>query len=237
MSKHGRRYREALAQVDRQRTYSPAEALTLAKETSYTNFDATVEMHLQLGVDPRHSDQQVRGVVRLPSGTGQQVRILVFAEGEPGHIAEEAGADYVGSDDLVEKIQEGWLDFDIAIAIPQMMSKVGQLGRILGPRGLMPNPKSGTLVQPDDLDQVIREAKQGRVEFRTDRGAGLHIPIGKVSFTLQDLLANFLAVLEAVQAARPAAAKGRYIEKIVVTSSMGPGVKVDLNAAQTLRTA
>jgi len=237
MPKHGRKYREALAQVDRQRTYSPTEALTLVRETSYTNFDATVEIHLHLGVDPRHADQQVRGVVNLPSGTGRQVRILVFAEGEPARMAEAAGADYVGSDELVEKIQGGWLDFDIAIAIPQMMGKVGRLGRILGPRGLMPNPKAGTIVQADDLAQVIREARQGRVEFRTDRGAGLHVPIGKVSFTIEQLLANFLAVLEAAWAARPPAAKGRYINKIVVTASMGPGIKVDVNAAQALQAA
>jgi len=165
------------------------------------------------------------------------VRILVFAEGEPVQIAESAGADYVGSDDLVQKIQGGWLDFDIAIAIPQMMGKVGRLGRILGPRGLMPNPRAGTIVQPDDLAQVIQEARQGRVEFRVERGAGLHVPIGKVSFTVEQLLANFLAVLDAVSAARPAGAKGRYVNKIVVTSSMGPGIKVDLNAAQALRVA
>lgn len=237
MPKHGRKYEEALAKIDRQKAYSPTEVLTLVKETSYTRFDATVEMHLRLDVDPRHADQQVRGVVNLPSGTGRQVRILVFAEGEAARIAEAAGADYVGSDDLLEKIQGGWLDFDIAITIPQMMGKVGRLGRILGPRGLMPNPKAGTIVQPDDLAQVIQEARQGRVEFRTDRGGGLHVPIGKVSFNVEQLLANFLAVLDAVWAARPPASKGRYINKIVVTSSMGPGIKVDLNAAQALRAA
>jgi len=237
MPRHGRKYKEALAKIDRQKAYSPTEALALVKETSYTGFDATVETHLHLGVDPRHADQQVRGVVNLPSGTGRQVRILVFAEGEAARIAEAAGADYVGSDDLVAKIQAGWLDFDIAIAIPQMMGKVGRQGRILGPRGLMPNPKAGTIVQPDDLAQVIREARQGRVEFRTERGGGLHVPLGKVSFTLEQLLINFLAVLEAVSAARPPGAKGRYINKIVVTSSMGPGIKVDLNAAQALRAA
>jgi len=237
MPKHGRKYREALDKIDRQSAYTPAESLGLVKETSYTQFDATVEMHFHLGVDPRHADQQVRGVVNLPSGIGRQVRILVFAEGEPMRIAEAAGADYVGSDDLVEKIQGGWLDFDMVIAIPQMMGKVGRLGRILGPRGLMPNPKAGTIVQPDDLGQAIQESRQGRVEFRTDRGASLHVPIGKVSFSVEQLLANFLAVLDAVLAARPPGAKGRYVNKIVVTSSMGPGIKVDVNAAQGLRAA
>jgi len=192
-------------------------------------------MHLQLGVDPRHADQLVRGVVNLPSGTGRQVRILVFAQGEPVRIAESAGADYVGADDMVEKIQGGWVDFDIAIAIPQVMGKVGRLGRILGPRGLMPNPRAGTIVQPDDLAQAIQEARQGRVEFRVDRGAGLHVSIGKVRFTVEQLLANFLAVLDAVWSARPPGAKGRYINKIVVSSSMGPGIKVDLTAAHALR--
>jgi len=235
MAKRGKRYREALAKVDREEAYSPTEALALVKETSYARFDATVEMHLQLGVDPRHADQQVRGVVSLPSGTGREARILVFAEGEPARMAEAAGADYVGADDIVEKIQGGWLDFDIAIAIPQLMGKVGRLGRVLGPRGLMPNPKAGTIVQPDDLAQVIREARQGRLEFRVERGAGLHVCIGKVRFTVEELLANFLAVLEAVWSARPPGAKGRYIKKIVVCSSMGPGIKVDLMAAQALR--
>jgi large subunit ribosomal protein L1 len=237
MPKHGRKYREALTKIDRQTVYSPIEGLALVKETSYTKFDATVEMHFHLGVDPRHADQQVRGVVNLPSGIGRQVRILVFAEGEPMRMAEMAGADFVGSDDLVEKIQGGWLDFDIVIAIPQMMGKVGRLGRILGPRGLMPNPRAGTVVQPDDVAQAVHEARQGRVEFRTDRGANLHVPLGKVSFTVEQLLDNFLAVLDAVTAARPPGARGRYINKIVITSSMGPGIKVDPNAALALRAA
>jgi len=237
MPKHGRKYREALNKIDREKTYPPSEGLALAKETSYANFDATVELHLHLGVDPRHADQQVRGVVNLPSGTGREVRILVFAEGEAARIAEEAGADYVGSDELIKKIQEGWLDFDVVIAVPQMMGKVGRLGRILGPRGLMPNPRAGTIVQPDGLPQVIQEARQGRVEFRTDRGGNLHVPIGKASFTVEQLLANFMAVMEAVWAARPPGAKGRYIHKIVITPSMGPGIKIDPNAVQALRAA
>jgi large subunit ribosomal protein L1 len=237
MARHGRKYMEALAQVDRETAYAPMDGLALIKETSFVKFDATVEMHLHLGVDPRHADQQVRGVVSLPSGIGRQVRILVFAEGEPMRMAEMAGADYVGSDDLVQRIQEGWLDFDIVITIPQMMGKVGRLGRILGPRGLMPNPKAGTIVQPDDLAEAIQEARQGRVEFRTDRGASLHVPIGKVSFTQEQLLANFMAVFDAVLTARPPGAKGRYINKIVITSSMGPGIKVDVDSAQSLRAA
>jgi len=237
MQKHGKRYRESLQKVDRTRDYPVAEALTLAKETSFVNFDATVEMHLRLGVDPRHADQQVRGVVNLPSGTGKQVRILVFAEGEAVRLAEQAGADYVGSDDLVQKIQEGWLEFDVALAIPQVMGKVGRLGRVLGPRGLMPNPRAGTVVQPEDLPRLIREARQGRVEYRVDRTANLHIPIGKVSFSLEQLMTNFVAVLDSVRASRPSGARGRYVRKIVVSTSMGPGIKVDLTEAEGLRAA
>jgi large subunit ribosomal protein L1 len=165
------------------------------------------------------------------------VRILVFAEGEPARAAEDAGADYAGSDELVERIQEGWLEFDVVIAIPQMMGKVGRLGRILGPRGLMPNPRAGTIVQPEDLPDVIQEARQGRVEFRTDRGGNLHVPIGKVSFTVEELMANFMAVMDAVLSARPAGAKGRYVNKIVIAPTMGPGVKVDVNAILALRAA
>ncbi len=235
MPKRGKKYREALQKIDRQRLYSPKEALELVKETSYANFDASVDLHIRLGVDPRHADQQVRGVVRLPHGLGKPVRVLVFAAGEAAKIAEEAGADYVISDDEgIKKIQEGWTDFDVAIAVPEMMGKVGRLGRILGPRGLMPNPKAGTVVQPQDLPRVIEEAKAGRVEFRVDKTANLHIPIGRVSFPVENLLGNLAAVMDAVKRARPPAAKGTYIRKVTVAASMGPGIKIDPIEAQAL---
>ncbi len=237
MPKRSKKYLEALKQVDRNRYYSPREAIELAKKTSYADFDETVEVHMRLGVDPRHADQQVRSVVLLPHGLGKKVRVLVFAEGEAEKIAREAGADYVGSDDLVKKIQEGWLDFDVAIAIPQVMGKVGRLGKILGPRGLMPNPKAGTIVPPDDLPRVIKEARQGRVEFRVDRTANIHVPIGKVSFPTEQLLENMAALIEAVKKAKPPTAKGTYIKKINVATTMGPGIKLDTSQVLALETA
>lgn len=237
MSKRGKKYRQAAQLVDRLRTYSPMEAIELAQKTSTTNFDATVEAHLNTGVDPRQADQQVRGVVLLPHGTGKQVRILVFAEGEAEKIAQEAGADFVGSDDLINRIQEGWLEFDVAIAIPQIMGKVGRLGRILGPRGLMPSPKAGTIVQAEDLPRLIKEARMGRVEFRVDKTANIHAPIGKVSFSSQQLFDNFAALMEAVIRAKPAGIKGQYIRKVYLTTTMGPGIKVNPVEAMALRTA
>ncbi len=235
MPKRGKKYREAAAKIDRQRLYSPEEAIRLVKETSYANFDATVEAHIRLGVDPRHADQMVRGTVVLPHGLGKEVKVLVFAQGEGARLAREAGADYVADDDSwIKKIQDGWLDFDVAIATPDMMSKVGRLGRILGPRGLMPNPKAGTVVQPEDIPRVVKEAKAGRVEFRVDKTANLHVPIGKVSFDDQKLLENFAVLLDAVKKARPAAAKGTYIKRITLAPTMGPGVKVDPNQALAL---
>ncbi len=239
MPKRGKKYREAAQKVDRSRNYSPEEAIRLLKEVAYTKFDPTAEVHIRLGVDPRHSDQQVRGVVVLPHGTGKKVRILVFAEGEAARIAEEAGADYVGTDEYIEKIQkEGWLDFDVALATPEVMSKVARLGRILGPRGLMPSPKSGTLVKAEDLPRAIEEIRKGRVEFRVDRTGNLHIPFGKVqSFSEQQLLENLAAVMEAVVRARPSAVKGAYIRRVVVAPTMGPGIRVDPNEAAALRTA
>jgi large subunit ribosomal protein L1 len=227
MGRRGRKYQEAAKLVDRTNNYSPAEALELVRQTAYASFDSTVELHLRLGVDPRHADQQVRGVVLLPEGTGKEVRILVFAEGEGHKMAEEAGADFVGSDDLVEKIRGGWLDFDVVIATPPMMRKVGPLGRILGPRGLMPNPKAGTIVREEDLARVIEETRQGRVEFRVDRTSNLHVPIGKASFTPEQLMENLSAVMDIIVRARPPAAKGSYVRKAVLTSTMGPGIKVD----------
>lgn len=228
MPRHGKKYQEAFAKVDREEFYSPREALQLVKETSYANFDETVEIHFRLGIDPRHADQQVRDTVRLPHGLGKEVTVLVFAAGEAATIAREAGADYVAdSDEWLQRIQDGWMDFDAALAVPQMMGKVGRLGRYLGPRGLMPNPKAGTLVNDDDLPRMIDDIKAGRVEFRVDKHANLHVPIGKVSFATDRLLDNFVAMVDAVVRARPSGAAGRYIRKIVVTSSMGPGVKVD----------
>lgn len=237
MTSHGKKYLEAKKQVDPLRQYTPAEGIKLVKETVFTKFDSTVEVHMRMGVDPRHADQQVRGVVLLPSGTGKQVRILVFAEGDGAKIAEDAGADFVGSDELVNKIQGGWTDFDMAVATPAMMKKVGRLGRVLGPRGLMPSPKAGTIVEEDDLPRVIQEARQGRVEFKVDKTANLHVPLGKASFTEEALMANLSAVMEAITRAKPSGAKGTYIKRVTLTSTMGPGVKLDANQAAQLRTA
>lgn len=236
MPKRGKKYQEVAKLVDRERAYSPEEAIELIKKISYANFDATVEAHLRMGLDPRHADQQVRSTVSLPHGTGKQVRVLVFAEGEGEKIAEEAGADYVGSDDLTQKIQGGWFEFDVAVATPPMMGKVGRLGKILGPRGLMPSPKAGTIVPAEDLGRVVKELKAGRVEFRLDKTANIHVPIGKSSFSKEQLLENFAALMEAVQRARPAAAKGQYIRRITVTPTMGPGVKIDVFQASQLET-
>ena len=234
MANHGRKYREALAKIDRERLYEPEEAVRLVKETSYASFDAPVEVHMRLGVDPRHADQMVRGVVLMPKGLGTTVRILVFAEGEDARIVEEAGADYVGGEELAAKIQEGWLDFDLVLATPPMMRVVGRLGRVLGPRGLMPNPKAGTIAQGEDLERLINEARLGRVEFRVDKTSNLHGVVGKVSFEPEDLLENLNAFLNAVKRARPASAKGTYIRKVVLASCMGPGVKVDPAAARAI---
>jgi len=237
MPKRGKKYLESAKLVDRTKTYAPEEAIELAKKTSFTNFDATVEAHLRLGVDPRKADQQVRSIILLPHGTGKKVRILVFAEGEAEKIAQEAGADYVGSDDLIKQIQEGWLDFEVAVAIPQLMGKVGRLGKILGPRGLMPSPKAGTLVPAEDLPRLINEMRSGRVEFRLDKTANLHVLIGKVSFPKEHLMDNLAALMETVLKAKPAAAKGQYIRKITLTTTMGPGIKVDVVEAQALKAA
>ncbi|MCK4976612.1 MAG: 50S ribosomal protein L1 [Anaerolineales bacterium] len=235
MPKHGKKYLAAAAKVDRDRNYSPADAVALAKETSSVNFDATVELHIHLGVDPRHAEQQVRDVVVLPHGLGKTVRVLVFAQGEGASLAREAGADFVADDDeVVKKIQGGWTEFDVAVATPDMMGTVGRLGRILGPRGLMPNPKAGTVVQEQDIPRVINESKAGRVEFRIDKTANLHVPIGKVSFGEEQLFDNMATLMEAIRKARPAAAKGIYIQRVTVTTTMGPGIKVDPLQAQLM---
>ncbi|MDI7276561.1 MAG: 50S ribosomal protein L1 [Anaerolineae bacterium] len=238
MARHGKKYLAEAATVERDRLYAPEEALALVKQNAQARFDETVEVHLRTSLDPRQADQQIRGVVNLPAGTGKPVRILVFAEGEAERIAREAGADYVGSDELVQKIRnENWTDFDVAIAVPQVMGKVGPLGRVLGPRGLMPNPRAGTIVQPEDLPRVIRETRQGRVEYRLDRTGNVHVPIGKASFSVEQLMANFAALMEAIVRARPSTLKGQYIRKVSVTSTMGPGVRVDPVAATTVRTS
>ena len=235
MAKHGKKYREALEKIERTQFYSPVDALKLAKETSYTTFDSTVELHIRLGVDPRHADQQVRDVVVLPHGLGKTVRVLVFAQGDGASIAREAGADYIADDDeMIKKIQDGWTDFDVAIATPDMMGKAGRLGRVLGPRGLMPNPKAGTVVPAEDLPRVIEESKAGRVEFRVDKTSNLHVPIGKISFEVDKLRDNMSALMDAVKKARPAATKGTYIRNVILTSTMGPGIKVDAAQAQAM---
>jgi large subunit ribosomal protein L1 len=231
MRKHGKKYLAARAQVDSTKVYLPQEAVTLLKQVAFAKFDQTVDLHMHLGVDPRQADQQVRGVINLPSGTGKIVRIMVFAEGEAARIAQEAGADFVGTDEYAQKIQEGWMDFDIALAIPQVMGKIGRLGRFLGRRGLMPNPKAGTIVQPEDMARAIKEARQGRIEFRLDRTSNLHMPIGKTSFTIEQLMANFNAAMDAIQRAKPTGAKGQYIRKIAIAATMGPGIRLDLAEA------
>ncbi|MEM5774903.1 MAG: 50S ribosomal protein L1 [Anaerolineaceae bacterium] len=237
MPSHGKKYLEALAKVERDKKYEPKAAIELAKETSITKFDATVEVHLRMGLDPRQADQQVRDVVVLPNGLGKTVRVLVFAQGEGATAAQAAGADYVAdTDEWIQKIQNGFTDFDVAIATPDMMGKAGRLGRVLGPRGLMPNPKAGTVVPASDLPRVINESKAGRVEFRLDKTANLHVPIGKASFSAEKLYENFVALMAAIRKAKPSGAKGSYIRKVTVTSTMGPGIKIDPNMAQGLET-
>ncbi len=231
MQKHGKKYKAAAAQVEADTAYSPEKAVALAKATSYSKFNATVEAHIRLGVDPKYADQNVRDVVVLPNGLGKTVRVLVFAEGEGARVASANGADHVADDELIKQIQAGWAEFDVAIATPDLMGKVGRLGRILGPRGLMPNPKTGTVVPAEDLPRAIKEAKAGRVEFRVDKTGNLHVPIGKVQFSEQALLENFQALMAAVIKAKPATAKGVYLKKIVLTATMGPGVRVDAQAA------
>ncbi len=235
MAKHGKKYLAAKAKIDPNQWYEPKVAVALAKETSTVKFDATVEVHLRLGVDPRHADQQVRDVVVLPHGLGKTVRVLVFAQGEGATLAREAGADIVADDDeIIAKIQGGWTEFDVAVSTPDLMGKVGRLGRVLGPRGLMPNPKAGTVVPAEDLPRVIRESKAGRVEFRIDKTSNLHVPIGKVSFDEIKLFENLAALMEAVKKARPATAKGTFIKRVTLTTTMGPGVKIDPAQAQSM---
>ena len=236
MAKHGKKYNEAAKKVDINKLYAPIEAMQLVKDTSYAKFNATVEVHFRLGVDPRQADQQVRGVVLLPAGLGKVVRVMVFAQGDAARLAQESGADFiVGDDEGFKKIQDGWTDWDVTIAMADMMGKAGRLGKVLGPRGLMPSPKAGNITQAaSDLPRMIKEAKGGRVEFRVDKTSGVHVPIGKTSFALNDLTANFGALMDAIKKARPSAAKGTYLKKISVAATMGPGVKVDANLAQSM---
>src|SRR5690606_23130854 len=230
MARRSKSYLEKAKLVDRTRLYSPAEAMALVKQTARAKFDETVEVALKLGVDTRHADQQVRGTVVLPHGTGREVRVAVFAKGEKAREAQAAGADVVGDEDLVQKVQDGWLEFDVAIATPDMMGLVGRLGRILGPRGLMPNPKTGTVTF--DVAEAVREAKAGKIEFRTDKAGIVHAPLGKVSFGTEQLLENFRALMDALVKARPAAAKGQYIRSVTVSATMGPGIRINPRGAK-----
>ena len=235
MAKHGKKYREALKLVEGDKLYQPREAISLLKKINYVNFDPTVEVHVRLGVDPRHADQMVRGVAMLPAGTGKEVKVLVFTQGEKVSEAEAAGADFVGLDDLIKQIEGDWLGFDVAIATPDVMGKVGRLGKKLGPRGLMPSPKAGTITF--DLAKTIREVKAGRVEFKVDKTALLHIPAGKLSFSEDALMANFTSVVDAVVRAKPSGAKGSYIKSVVLSSTMSPSIRLDVPAAIALKPA
>ncbi len=225
MARHGKRYAAARAAVDRERLYSPAEAVRLLKSLPGASFDETVEVHFRLGLNVRHADEQLRGTLMLPHGTGKEVRVAVFAEGDKAREAEEAGADIVGSADLAKRIEEGFTDFDVAIATPDQMGIVGRLGRILGPRGLMPNPRTGTVTF--EVGKAVSDAKAGKLEYRTDRGANVHVPIGKRSFDERALVENYAAVIDEIVRAKPAAAKGRYIRQVTLTSTMGPGIRID----------
>ncbi len=234
MTRRGKKYQEAVKLLDRAKSYSPQEGIELAKKMAHAGFDETVELHLRMGLDPRNANQQVRGVTLLPHGLGKPVRLLVFAQGEAAKLAESAGADFVGGDEIVQKIEEGWTEFDTAIATPDMMSKVGKLGKILGRKGLMPNPKSGTVVAANDLARAIGDARKGRLEFKLDRTAIIHLPLGKVSFNNDKLLENLMAVVEAVIKAKPSGSKGQYIKTAYLTSTMGTGIKLDLKPTMTL---
>jgi large subunit ribosomal protein L1 len=225
MAQHGKSYTAARSSIDRERLYSPAEAVKALKAFPELKFDETVEVHFRLGLNVRHADEQLRGTIMLPHGTGKEARVAVFAEGDKAREAEEAGADVIGSADLATRIEEGFIDFDVAIATPDQMGNVGKLGRVLGPRGLMPNPKTGTVTF--DVTKAVRDAKAGKLEYRTDRGANVHLPIGKKSFGERQLVENYAALVEEIVRARPAAAKGRYIRQITITTTMGPGIHID----------
>lgn len=234
MARRSKNYQEAGKLLDRTKTYPPQEAIMLAKKMAHVQFDETIELHLRMGVDPQNANQQVRGVSLLPYGLGKKVRVLVFAQGEAERIAETAGADFTGGDELIKKIEDGWLEFDTAMATPDMMGKVGKLGKVLGRKGLMPNPKSGTVVATTDLPRAISDARKGRVEFKLDRTAIIHVPLGKVSFEDDKLMGNLTAVIEAVMKAKPSGAKGQYIRTASLTTTMGPGIRLDLKPTLSL---
>lgn len=235
MAQHGKQYLAAAQKIDLDELYTPEDAVKLLKEISYVKFDETVELHLRLGIDPRHSDQQIRTTVLLPHGLGKTVRVLVFAEGEAAQIARDAGADIIADDEVIARINDqGWTEFDVALAVPDMMRKIGRLGKVLGRRGLMPNPKAGTLIPGEDLPRAIEEARAGRIEFRNDKTANIHVPIGKVSFSEEQLLGNLAAVMDTIRRARPATAKGTFIRRAVLTSTMTPGIKMQPNLVLNL---
>lgn len=235
MPKRGKRYEDSLKLFERDTDYQPQEAVALVKQVATAKFDETVEVHMRLNIDPRKAEEQIRDAIVMPAGLGTDVRILVFAEGDAARVAEEAGADIVADDELIARIaDDGWTEFDVAIAVPEMMRKIGRLGRVLGPRGLMPSPKSGTLVPPEDIPRVITEARAGRVEFRNDRTGNIHVPIGKASFSEENLMLNFRALMDAIRRDRPPTVKGQFIKKLVIKPTMGPGIKIDPFAALAL---
>ena len=235
MPKRGKRYSTATSEIEKDFEYQPDEAVSLAKKNATAKFDETVELHLRTGADPRHADQMIRGVALLPHGVGKNVRVTVFTQGEAVSVAEEAGADFVGSDEIIKRVEDGWVDFDVSIATPDMMGRIGRLGRILGRRGLMPNPRTGTVVQPDELPRAIRESKLGRVEYRVDRTSLIHVPIGKASFEADQLMDNLTALMDNIVRARPSGVKGQYIRTAYLTTTMGPSVKMDVASASALR--
>lgn len=237
MVRVGKKHLEAVGLVDPQVAYAPAEAIQLAKKAAHARFDETVELHIRTGLDPRHAEQQLRGSVLMPNGLGKTVRVLVFAEGEGARQAEEAGADVVGGDELIKKVEGGWTDFDVALAQRELMGKVGRLGRVLGPRGLMPNPRSGTVIEEQDLAKAVRDARQGRVEFRLDRSALIHVPIGKISFDEEKLMENLSAIVEAIVKSRPTGAKGQFIRGVTLATTMGPGIRLELATTLSLTTS
>ncbi len=235
MAKHGKKYQEALKLIEPEKLYEPGEAISLLKKMNYVKFDSTLEIHMKLGVDPRHADQMVRGVAMLPAGTGTDVKVLVFAQGEKANEAEAAGADFVGLDDLIKQIEADWLGFDVAIATPDVMGKVGRLGKKLGPRGLMPSPKAGTITF--DIARTVQDVKAGRVEFKVDKTALLHIPAGKMSFSEDALMSNLTSVMDAVMRAKPTGAKGTYVKSVVLSSTMSPSLRLDVATATALKPA
>jgi large subunit ribosomal protein L1 len=235
MPKHSKRYNNVTGSVDANRLYDPQEAIDLVKETANTKFDETVELHLRTNSDPRHADQMIRDVAILPHGLGKQIRVLVFASGEAVEIARQAGADYVGEDELIDQVESGWAEFEVGLAVPQVMPKIGRLGRILGRRGLMPNPRSGTMVQPQDLPRAIQEAKAGRLEYRTDRTSIIHSPVGKASFTSDQLMENLAVLTDSIMRSKPEAIKGPFLKSAYLTSTMGPSIPLDMVALQALK--